>query len=183
MALYTPLTEYLLRYHIYVTNSTIHLPLNTTSYMLDNVTACAYNITVAALSHTGPSRNNPSVCLGMYIHYWSRAQTACASQRENGSGERSGISWAHYPEVVKTNEIVRLLLICSTSLQQENLFTSIVYLYSYFFWSGFSVLNVGRLHCCNSNWFTRPFLLVWEGGVWRRDHVYVYSHILNTCCC
>ena len=111
--------------------------------MFDNVTTTAYNITVAAFSHTGPSRNNPSVRLGMYIRYWSRAQTACASRRENGSGERSGISWAHYPEVVKTNEIVRLLLICSTSLQQENLFTSIVYLYSYFFWSGFSVLNVG----------------------------------------
>ena len=154
MALYTPLTEYLLRYHIYVTNSTIHLPLNTTSYMLDNVTACAYNITVAALSHTGPSRNNPSVRLGMYIHYWSRAQTACTSQRENGSGERSGISWAHYPEVVKTNEIVRLLLICSTSLQQENLFTSIVYLYSYFFGAGFPCWTL--VGCTVAIWIGSP---------------------------
>ena len=61
----SPLSGYLLHFHIDDTKSAIHLPLNTTSYMLGNVTGCAYNITVAALSHTGPSRNNPSVRLGM----------------------------------------------------------------------------------------------------------------------
>ena len=61
------LTGYLLYYHTFGDNSTIQLPLNTTStsYKLGNVTSCAFNITVAALSVTGPSRNNPSVRLGM----------------------------------------------------------------------------------------------------------------------
>ena len=60
----SPLSGYLLHFHIDETKSTIHLPLNTTSYMLNNVTACAYNITVAALCQTEPSKNNPSVRLG-----------------------------------------------------------------------------------------------------------------------
>ena len=63
----SPLTGYLLYYHTFGDDSTIQLPLNTTStsYMLSNVTTCTFNITVAALSETGPSRNNPSVRLGM----------------------------------------------------------------------------------------------------------------------
>ena len=61
------LTGYLLHYHSYDEDHTIQLPLNatSTSYMLNNVTICVFNITVAALSETGPSRNNPSVRLGM----------------------------------------------------------------------------------------------------------------------
>ena len=63
----SPLTGYLLHYHTFEDHNTIQLPLNTTStsYMLSNVTSCAFNITVAAHSETGPSRNNPSVRLGM----------------------------------------------------------------------------------------------------------------------
>ena len=63
----SPLTGYLLYYHTFEDDSTIQLPLNTTStsYMLSNVTTCTFNITVAALSETGQSRNNPSVRLGM----------------------------------------------------------------------------------------------------------------------
>ena len=52
------------------TNSNIPLPLNnvSTSYMLSNRTSCTFNITVPALSQTGPSRNNPSVPLGTKFH-------------------------------------------------------------------------------------------------------------------
>ena len=62
----SPLTGYLLQFHTYDEDSTIQFPLNniSTFYMLGNVTACAFNITVAALNQTGPSRNNPPVCLG-----------------------------------------------------------------------------------------------------------------------
>ena len=66
----SPLTGYLLHFHIYDKNRTIQIRLNntSTSYMLSNVTACTFNITLrlAALSQTGPSRNNRSVRLGTY---------------------------------------------------------------------------------------------------------------------
>ena len=62
----SPLTGYLLHFHTSDEDSTIQLPLNniSTFYMLSNVTACAFNITVAALNQTEPSRNKPPVCLG-----------------------------------------------------------------------------------------------------------------------
>ena len=65
----SPLTGYLLHFHTYDEDSNIPLPLNniSTFYMLGNVTACTFNITVPALSQTGQSRNNnPSLSLGMY---------------------------------------------------------------------------------------------------------------------
>ena len=63
----SPLTGYLLHYHTFEDDNTIQFPPNTTStsYMLSNATVCVFNITVAALSQSGPSRNNPSIRLGM----------------------------------------------------------------------------------------------------------------------
>ena len=65
-SLASPLTGYLLHFHTYDEDRTIQLPLNniSTFYKLGNVTACAFNITVAAINHTEPSRNSPPVCLG-----------------------------------------------------------------------------------------------------------------------
>ena len=68
----SPLTGYLLKYHVYDNTSTIELQALNTSYILDSVPSGAvYNITVSALSDVGPSKNNPSVQFGelsMQIH-------------------------------------------------------------------------------------------------------------------
>ena len=61
----SPLTGYLLEYHVYGNSSTIELRALNTSHILDSEPSGAvYTITVSALSDVGPSMNNPSVQLG-----------------------------------------------------------------------------------------------------------------------
>ena len=62
-ALGSPLTGYLLVYHVYDNTSIVELPLNT-SYTHNVPSGAIYTITVSALSDVGQSRNNPSVQLG-----------------------------------------------------------------------------------------------------------------------
>ena len=62
------------------------------------------------------------------------------------SGEQSQFSWTYYPNLVRTNEIARSLI-----LTQHFPYNSRICLfqYPYFFWVGCpqNVLNIARLHC------------------------------------
>ena len=63
----SPLTGYLLDYHVYDNTSTIELPVLNTSYTLDSVPSGAvYSISVSALSDVGRSKNNPFVQFGEF---------------------------------------------------------------------------------------------------------------------
>ena len=46
-------------------------------------------------------------------HSWV---VSCPPHGEKRSGKQSQISWAHSQKVVRTNEIVRSVILCSTSL-------------------------------------------------------------------
>ena len=91
------------------------------------------------------------------------------------SGEQSQVSWAYYPNIVMTNEIVRSVIITYTFL----ITVKFVHLHS-------SICTFFERVCCkmllllgyivakactsprNSTWFTRPFLLVRGWGLGTR---------------
>ena len=78
------------------------------------------------------------------------------------------ISWAYSQEVVRTNEIVKLL--CST--YNNSIFFLSLLKYLYFFWAllGYTVAKVcasQQIQLGSPDHFSS-----WEGGVWGRDYVH-----------
>ena len=114
----------------------------------------------------------------------SLVTSPCAPPGEKRSGERSRISWAYYPKVVRTNEIARSVIIMFTSLTTAKF----VHHHSSIrtFLSGLSEKCFEHLgytvakECAsprNWTWFTRLFLLVrgWGLGMRLGGSIVIFS--------
>ena len=75
----------------------------------------------------------------------------CVPPGEKWSGEQSQISWAYFPEVVRTNEIARFLLPSTSLISYSSIST---------FFSRYDIMNVARWHCHKSVHQPKKFDLV-----------------------
>ena len=104
---------------------------------------------------------------------YSGPLVSCLPEGNSLHGERSRISWAYSPKVIRTNEIARLVII---TLYNSKIFTSSYLNICTFFewvWRMFvSLLGDTVAKVCtsprNSTWFTRLFLLVRGWGLETR---------------
>ena len=90
---------------------------------------------------------------------------------EKRSGKQSQISWAYYPKVVRTNEIVRSVH-CPYNSKICHLYLSIRPFFEQVCKRFWTLLGYNVAKACasprDSTWFTRPFLLVRGWGLGMR---------------